>query len=117
MMYGLMLSGKTPEVDPKNKKRAETYWMYGASTEDLAKAWGKDPEVAKLKTCGNCEYFDNRAKTLKELGGEPGMGACTKFKFMCSQEAACQAWECGPSEKSFFSEEKMGMLEEEDQET
>jgi len=105
MMYGLMLSGKTPEVDPKNKKRAETYWMYGSSTEDLAKAWGKDPEVAKLKTCGNCEYFDNRAKTLKELGGEPGMGACTKFKFMCSQEAACQAWECGP-------EEKMGMLDD-----
>ena len=35
-----------------------------------------------------------KAKTLKALNAESGMGACMKFKFMCSQEASCQAWEC-----------------------
>lgn len=94
MMYGLMLGGEIPEVDPKNKARAETYWMYGASADELAKAWDKPTEYARLKTCANCEYFDNRARVLKALDAEPGMGACKKFSFMCSQEAACQAWEC-----------------------
>lgn len=93
-MYGMMIGGSIPEVDPANKARAVEYWMYGASTEDLAAAWGKPVEKAALKTCGNCEYFDNRARVLAALGGEAGMGACTKFNFMCSQEAACQAWEC-----------------------
>ena len=94
---GLMI-GEVPEVDPKNKKRAEEYWMYGASTEKLAKAWDKPVAMAKIKTCGNCEYFDNRAKTLKALKGEPNQGACTKFKFMCSQEASCQAWDSRETE-------------------
>lgn len=93
MAFGLMM-GEVPEVDPKNKKRAEDYWMYGASTEELAAAWGKPVAMAELKTCGNCEYFDNRAKTLKALKGKPDQGACTKFQFMCNQEAACQAWDC-----------------------
>ena len=94
---GLMI-GEVPEVDPKNKKRAEEYWMYGASAEELAKAWDKPVAMAKIKTCGNCEYFDNRAKTLKALKGEPNQGACTKFKFMCSQEASCQAWDSRETE-------------------
>ncbi len=94
MMMGLMIGGPTPEVDPKNKDRAEKYWMYGASTEELAKAWGKEVEYAKLKKCGNCEYFDNRSKTLKALSLEPDTGACLKFKFACSQDASCQAWDC-----------------------
>lgn len=94
---GLMI-GEVPEVDPKNKKRAEEYWMYGESAEELAKAWGKPVAIAELKTCGNCEYFDNRAKTLKALKGEPSQGACTKFKFMCSQEASCQAWDSRDTE-------------------
>ena len=94
MKVGLMMGGDTPEVDPKNKDRAEEYWMYGASEEELAKAWDKELEYAKLKKCGNCQYFNNRAKTLKALNAESGMGACMKFKFMCSQEASCQAWEC-----------------------
>lgn len=94
MKVGLMLGGGTPEVDPKNKERAEEYWMYGASEEDLAKAWGKELEYAKLKKCGNCHYFNNTARTLKALDAESGMGACMKFKFMCSQDASCQAWDC-----------------------
>ena len=93
MAMGLMIGGEVPEVDPKNKERAVEYWMYGATAEELAKAWDKPVEIAELKTCGNCEYFDNRARTLKTLKGEPGQGACTKFKFMCSQEASCQAWD------------------------
>lgn len=93
MKIGLMM-GATPEVDPKNKKRAEEYWMYGKPVEELAKAWDKEVEYAKLKKCGNCDYFDNRARTLKALNGEAGSGACLKFKFMCSQDASCQAWEC-----------------------
>ena len=93
MKIGLMM-GATPEVDPKNKKRAEEYWMYGKPVEELAKAWDKAVEYAKLKKCGNCDYFDNRARTLKALNGEAGSGACLKFKFMCSQDASCQAWEC-----------------------
>lgn len=93
MTVGLMV-GEVPEVDPKNKKRAEEYWMYGASPEELAKAWGKDPEYAALKKCTNCEYFDNRKGTLKALGIDATMGACTKFKFACSGDAACQAWDC-----------------------
>lgn len=96
-MIGLMI-GEVPEVDPKNKKRAEEYWMYGASAAELAKAWDKPVEMAELKKCGNCEYFDNRASTLKALKGESGMGACRKFKFMCSQDASCQAWDC-PEDK------------------
>ena len=93
MTMGLMIGGATPEVDPKNKARAEEYWMYGATAEELGKAWDKPAKIAALKTCGNCEYFDNRARTLKTLKGEPGQGACTKFKFMCSQEASCQGWD------------------------
>jgi hypothetical protein len=93
MKIGLMI-GEVPEVDPKNKTRAEQYWMYGASEAELAKAWGKPVEMAKLKKCANCEYFDNRASTLKALKAESGMGACKKFNFLCSQEAACQAWDC-----------------------
>ena len=93
MAMGLMIGGEVPEVDPKNKERATEYWMYGATAEELAKAWDKPVEIAELKTCGNCEYFDNRARTLKTLKGEPGQGACTKFKFMCSQEASCQGWD------------------------
>lgn len=103
MTLGLMVGGATPEVDPKNKDRAEKYWMYGETAEELAKAWGKELEYAKLKKCGNCEYFDNRARTLKALNGESGMGACLKFKFMCSQDASCQAWDC----KDMELEEKM----------
>jgi hypothetical protein len=94
MKVGLMIGGKTPEVDPKNKARVEEYWMYGASEEELAKAWDKEVSYAKLKKCANCEYFDNRARTLKALDADSGMGACTKFEFLCSQEAACQAWDC-----------------------
>ena len=93
MMIGLMVGGGVPEVDPKNKDRAEKYWMYGASVEELAKAWAKDVKDAKLKKCGNCEYFNNKAKTLKALKLEPDTGACTKFKFACSQDASCQAWD------------------------
>ena len=89
----LMIGGGIPEVDPKNKKRAEEYWMYGSTTAELAKAWATPVAIAELKTCSNCEYFDNRARTLKALRGDPGQGACLKFKFLCSQEAACQAWD------------------------
>ena len=93
MMRSLML-GEPPEVDSKNRERAETYWMYGDSAEELGKAWDKDTETAALKTCGNCDYFDNRARTLKSLNIESGLGACSKFKFVCSQEKSCQAWDC-----------------------
>ena len=103
MKIGLMM-GATPEVDPKNKKRAEEYWMYGKPVEELAKAWDKEVEYAKLKKCGNCDYFDNRARTLKALKGEAGTGACLKFKFMCSQDASCQAWDCKDME---MDEEKI----------
>lgn len=94
MMMGLMLGGEIPEVDAKNKARAEEYWMYGATPAELAKAWDKPVAIAELKKCANCEYFDNRVRVLKALNAESGMGACKKFKFLCSQEAACQAWDC-----------------------
>lgn len=94
MMMGLMLGGEIPEVDDKNKARAEEYWMYGATPVELAKAWDKPVAIAELKKCANCEYFDNRVRVLKALNAESGMGACKKFKFLCSQEAACQAWDC-----------------------
>jgi len=93
MKIGLMV-GAVPDVDPKNKKRATEYWMYGATPEELAKAWGTDKGMAELKKCTNCEYFDNRKYTLKALKADSTMGACTKFKFVCSGEAACQAWDC-----------------------
>jgi len=102
-----MLGGGTPEVDPKNKERAQEYWMYGASEEDLAKAWGKELEYAKLKKCGNCHYFNNTARTLKALDAESGMGACMKFKFMCSQDASCQAWDCNDMGFDVDEEDKM----------
>lgn len=95
MMVGMgLMLGDVPEVDPKNKERAVDYWMYGASADELGKAWGKPVAMAELKTCGNCEYFDNRARTLKALKGQPNQGACMKFKFMCDQEASCQGWDC-----------------------
>jgi len=94
MMVGMSLMlGEAPEVDPKNRDRAEQYWMYGASADELGKAWDKPADVAALKTCGNCEYFDNRMQTLKSLNIESGTGACTKFKFVCSQEKSCQGWD------------------------
>ena len=96
MKMGLMIGGEVPEVSDSNKKRAVEYWMYGADTKDLAKAWDKPASVAKFKTCSNCEYLNNKAKTLKALKAEPTQGACMKFKFLCSQEASCMAWEsCG----------------------
>lgn len=90
-----LMLGKAPEVDPSNKDRAETYWMYGASAADLGAAWGKPEDVAALKKCGNCHYFDNRVHTLKALNTESDKGVCNKFKFVCSQDAACQAWDGG----------------------
>jgi hypothetical protein len=94
MMVGMSLMlGESPEVDPKNRDRAEKYWMYGASAAELGEAWNKPADVAALKTCGNCEYFDNRMQTLKALNIESGTGACTKFKFVCSQEKSCQGWD------------------------
>ena len=71
--------------------------MYGASAEELGKAWNKDADIAALKTCSNCDYFDNRARTLKSLNIESGLGACTKFEFVCSQEKSCQGWDCKDS--------------------
>jgi len=93
MITGLMV-GEAPEVDPKNKERATEYWMYGATPEELAKAWDTEVEYAELKKCTNCEYFDNRKSTLKAIGADASMGACTKFKFACSGDQACQAWDC-----------------------
>lgn len=92
-MMGLMF-GEVLELSPKNKARAEKYWMYGSSPEELAKAWGKPVAIAELKKCANCEYFDNKVQTLKAHKLESGMGACKKFLFACSQDAACQAWDC-----------------------
>jgi hypothetical protein len=93
MSIGLMV-GEAPEVDPKNKERAAEYWMYGATPEELAKAWNIEVEYAELKKCTNCEYFDNRKMTLKAIDADASMGACTKFKFICSGDQACQAWDC-----------------------
>lgn len=90
---GLMV-GPVTEVNPKNKKRAEEYWMYGATSDELAKAWGVDKEWAELKKCTNCEYFDNRKTTLKAVKADATQGACMKFNFVCSGEASCQAWDC-----------------------
>ena len=97
-MYGLMIGTEVPKVDNKNKVRAEKYWMYGASPDELAKAWDKPVAIAELKKCANCEYFDNRVRVLKALNAESGMGACKKFNFLCSQDAACQAWDCREDE-------------------
>ena len=98
MKIGLMI-GEVPEVDPKNKERATMYWMYGEPPEELAKAWNTEVdseamEYAELKKCANCDYFNNSRKTLKALDEDATMGACMKFKFVCSAEASCQAWEC-----------------------
>lgn len=98
MKIGLMI-GEIPEVDPKNKERATTYWMYGEPAEELAKAWNtvvdkEAMEYAELKKCANCDYFNNGKKVLKALDADATMGACMKFKFVCSAEASCQAWEC-----------------------
>ena len=94
-MNSLMIGKEDiPEVSTENKSRAESYWMYGADAGELANAWGTTVSSAELKTCSNCEYFDNRARTLKALNAESDQGACTKFKFLCSQEASCQAWDC-----------------------
>lgn len=93
MGVGLMV-GETPEVDPKNKKRAEEYWMYGATPEELSKAWNVDNDWAELKKCTNCEYFDNRKKTLKAVEATSSEGVCTKFNFVCEGSQACQAWDC-----------------------
>jgi hypothetical protein len=87
-----MMGRAVPEVSDSNKALAEEYWMYGASVSDLAAAWGEAEALAQLKTCGNCMYFDNSTYTLKALNADAGQGACTKFNFLCSSEAACQAW-------------------------
>ena len=102
-MIGMMIGTEDiPEVSNENKKRAEAYWMYGADTAELAKAWDKPVAMAELKTCGNCEYFDNRARVLKALNGQPNQGACLKFKFLCSQEASCQGWD---SKESYMEDD------------
>jgi hypothetical protein len=101
MLMGMMIGSKVPEVSDKNRKRAEEFWLYGASTKELAKAWDKPVSIAELKTCSNCEYFDNRARTLKAIKASPDQGACTKFNFVCSQEKACQAWDCREADLDF----------------
>lgn len=93
MKIGLMV-GAAPELDPKGKKRAVEYWMYGSEPAELAKAWGIDKDIAEVKRCTNCEYFDNSKRTLIALDAEASQGACQKFKFLCEGEAACQAWDC-----------------------
>lgn len=103
MLMGLML-GESYEISDKGKKRAEQYWMYGASADELAKAWDKPVAIAELKKCGNCEYFDNSVRTLKSHKLETGKGVCTKFLFACDQDMACQAWDC----KEFEKEEEDG---------
>lgn len=86
--------GQAPEVDPKNKKRVEKYWMYGAEVSELAEAWGVDKDIAELKKCTNCEYFDNRKSTLKAVKADASQGVCCKFSFVCGGDQACQAWDC-----------------------
>ena len=93
MNMSLMIGKDIPEVSPKNKERAKKYWMYGADAKELAEAWDKPVAMAELKKCGNCEYFNNKARTLKALNADSTQGACMKFKFLCSQDESCQAWD------------------------
>ena len=93
MAIGLMLP-ENMEVSAEGKQRAIDYWLYGDDRwSDLAAAWGKDLSDAELRTCANCEYYDNRVSVLKALDGESGQGFCKKFEFLCSDAASCQAWE------------------------
>ena len=93
MTIGLMLP-ENMEVSAEGKQRAIDYWLYGDDRwSDLAAAWGKDVSDAELRTCSNCEYYDNRVSVLKSLNGDSGQGFCKKFEFLCSDKASCQAWE------------------------
>lgn len=97
-MMGFMIK-ESYEISDKNRKRAEEYWLYGASPEELAKAWDKPVAIAELKKCSNCEYFDNKISTLKAHDLDTGMGVCKKFLFACSEAQACQAWDCPEMEE------------------
>lgn len=97
--------GELPEISEDNRKRAEEFWMYGASPAELAKAWGEAVAIAELQQCGNCEYFCNKLHILKALKLSAGQGVCKKFYFACSQDNACQAWECGEEDEEDYSKE------------
>ena len=50
-----------------------------------------------------------RARTLKSLNIESGLGACSKFKFVCSQETSCQGWDCKDQhmdEEQYYDEQR-----------
>ena len=80
-------------ADPKNPK---DFWV------KIAEFWDIPEEEAKMRRCGNCEYFDNTLEAKKAMevvpmsefdktGGERGY--CHKYTFICHDLRTCDQWE------------------------
>lgn len=93
MTKALMENRHLGAVDPKNPK---DFWI------KIAEFWDMPEEEAKLRRCGNCEYFDNTLEAKKAMevvpmsefdktGGERGY--CHKYTFICHDLRVCDQWE------------------------
>lgn len=88
--------------NPSNERGANPeYWA------KLAKAMQVSEAEARRRRCGNCEYYDNSTLTQAKMeripwnqwdDGAGYRGFCDKFKFICHDMRACQAWEERESE-------------------
>lgn len=101
MTKALMESRHLGALDPTNPK---DFWV------TISEFWDMPEEEAKLRRCGNCEYFDNTIQAKKAMdvvpvtefdtrGGQRGY--CHKYTFICHDLRVCDQWE----EKEYDDEE------------
>ena len=93
MTKALMESRHLGALDPTNPK---DFWV------TISEFWDMPEEEAKLRRCGNCEYFDNTIQAKKAMdvvpvtefdtrGGQRGY--CHKYTFICHDLRVCDQWE------------------------
>jgi hypothetical protein len=73
------------EVNEENKEEA------------IEEANYRDTKGAVDEVCGNCVAFNQTSHMMECMGGNPDLGYCQMFKFMCNAEHTCDSWaEGGP---------------------
>jgi hypothetical protein len=116
--FGLMGGIPEPELTQRehdlNRQMTIEEWSYGPEAPSLAKgsnrpfydqiarAWSIEPDEARRRMCGNCEYFKNCTETqamleairvtpYDEAGGPRGY--CEEHQFACGAARVCKSWE------------------------
>lgn len=71
------------ELNEQNKQIAREEANYGDATS--------------LEVCGNCAAFNKTQEIMDCMGGDPQLGYCQIFKFICNEDKVCDSWaEGGP---------------------